>query len=303
MKSARPPHPFQATINLLTDAYLKRTPDATKAIAYLKQNDAVVRVDHIALRSFVGPNHTSGLQLLQNAFVANGYRPEDQIQIPNLPVNARWYEPPETEQWPKVFISELRTHELPTETANIIHSHISDYYDKIGPSALNHALASLQEGDGQPLFWLFDEPPWNPRAEEILEIRRATAGSSAGEYAIWTLTHAHRINHIAILLNVFGPSFEVGGIDELHRIFKARGFQFNPAGGIDGLTQGSPSARLEQSSTVANLVEHTFSCGTTQQVPCSFLEFIRRYDGFRGFLGQNARGIFSSTDSTHHRTT
>ena len=55
------------------------------------------------------------------------------------------------------------------------------------------------------------------------------------------------------------------------------------------------AARLEQSSTVADLVPHTFGCGTTLEVPCAFLELIRRHEGFRGFLGQNAKGIFAST--------
>jgi 4-hydroxyphenylpyruvate dioxygenase-like putative hemolysin len=30
-------------------------------------------------------------------------------------------------------------------------------------------------------------------------------------------------------------------------------------------------------------------------VPCAFLELIERHEGFRGFLGQNAKGIFEST--------
>ena len=46
---------------------------------------------------------------------------------------------------------------------------------------------------------------------------------------------------------------------------------------------------------MADLVPHTFGCGTTLEVPCAFLELIRRHEGFRGFLGQNAKGIFAST--------
>ena len=67
------------------------------------------------------------------------------------------------------------------------------------------------------------------------------------------------------------------------------------AGGSDGLTQGSVASRLEQSSTVADHVEVTFGCGKEERLPCAFLELIQRHDGFRGFLGQNAKGIFAST--------
>jgi hypothetical protein len=70
---------------------------------------------------------------------------------------------------------------------------------------------------------------------------------------------------------------------------------FNSAGGNDGFSQGSVEVQLEQSSTKADLVQHSFACGTVREVPCSFLELIHRHEGFRGFLGQNAKGIFDST--------
>ena len=57
----------------------------------------------------------------------------------------------------------------------------------------------------------------------------------------------------------------------------------------------SVASRLEQSSTVADHIEVTFGCGKEERLPCAFLELIQRHDGFRGFLGQNAKGIFAST--------
>ena len=42
-------------------------------------------------------------------------------------------------------------------------------------------------------------------------------------------------------------------------------------------------------------VSTCMSCGNEQSVPCAFLELIQRHEGFRGFLGQNAKGIFEST--------
>ena len=79
------------------------------------------------------------------------------------------------------------------------------------------------------------------------------------------------------------------------RMIADLGFEFNKAGGSDGLTQGSVASRLEQSSTVADHIEVTFGCGKEERLPCAFLELIQRHDGFRGFLGQNAKGIFAST--------
>jgi hypothetical protein len=47
--------------------------------------------------------------------------------------------------------------------------------------------------------------------------------------------------------------------------------------------------------TDAYAFDATFGCGNEQSVPCAFLELIERHEGFRGFLGQNAKGIFEST--------
>ena len=43
----------------------------------------------------------------------------------------------------------------------------------------------------------------------------------------------------------------------LNALLDGEGFEFNAAGGSDGLTQGSAAVHLEQSSTVADLVTHT----------------------------------------------
>ena len=74
----------------------------------------------------------------------------------------------------------------------------------------------------------------------------------------------------------------------------ARGLPNTPCGAV-GRAQGSRDRHLEQSSTIADTVPHTFGCGTAAEVPCAFLELIMRHQGYRGFLGANAKGIFDST--------
>ena len=152
----------------------------------------------------------------------------------------------------------------------------------------------IELGDGHALAALLDEPPWQPSAEEVEIVRTSGGGGNACEYAAWTLTHAHRINHLTILQNALGIP-ELDSLAALNAHLQAEGFEFNAAGGSDGLTQGSPEKHLEQSSTLADQVAHTFSCGTKQQVSMAFLELIQRHEGYRGFLGSNARGIFDST--------
>merc|ERR1712039_145345 len=151
---------------------------------------------------------------------------------------------------------------------------------------------------GSALVDLLETPPWHVSAGEEMKVRAVgvadTQLAGAAEYAAWTLMHGHRWNHLTILLN--GANLPgVSTLADLNALLEAEGFTFNRAGGTDGLTQGSVAVKLEQSSTKADLVPHTFSCGTSREVPCAFLELIHRHEGFRGFLGSNAKGIFSST--------
>ena len=65
--------------------------------------------------------------------------------------------------------------------------------------------------------------------------------------------------------------------------------------------QGSPSAGLEQCSTVAQLVPHVLGCGTKRRLCGCYVEFARRYVDaagvlFDGFIAGQADKIFESTD-------
>uniref|UniRef100_A0A7S0NQK1 2-oxoadipate dioxygenase/decarboxylase n=1 Tax=Calcidiscus leptoporus TaxID=127549 RepID=A0A7S0NQK1_9EUKA len=273
-------------------SYLERTPSCERAVCLLSQADARVHNDHVAFRSFEDSRGRSGLAFLQRLFLHFGYRSEERILIPAMPVNATWLEPPEETDWPKIFLSELRVRELPAAAAATIFGYIDGYYE----SAL--VDAAIAADDPAALATTLEKPPWSVSSadeETLRELGAEQPGlAAATEYAAWTLSHGHRINHATILLNTLGlPA--VDSLSTLNAMLRREGFVFNAAGGADGFTQGSLAVSLEQSSTIADEVQKEFACGTTRSVRCSFLELIHRHDGFRGFLGQNAQGIFSST--------
>jgi hypothetical protein len=281
----------------LLTRYLGRTPSAVAAVNLLAARGANMHNDHVAMRSFVDSRGQSGLAFLVAVFRAFGYAVRDPVVIPGLPVNATWLEPPEQTDWPKVFVSELRASELPAAAADIVHSHVDRIYAD-HTTRLPQALAADAPSQPELLLELLDAPPWAPTAAEVERIRAVGAAepslANATEYAAWTLTHGHRINHMTILQNTLGME-GVNNLQDLNLVLRESGLDFNPAGGEDGMTQGSRQVNLQQSSTRADLVTHTFGCGAERRVPCAFLELIQRHDGFAGFLGQNAKGIFSST--------
>ncbi|CAK8985967.1 Hypothetical protein SCF082_LOCUS352 [Durusdinium trenchii] len=276
----------------LFEAYVSRTPSFVKAVDLLTARGGQIHNDHMALRSFVDSEGRSGLKFFESIFTHFGYAVQDSLVIPGLCVNARWYEPPEETNWPKVFVSEMRIKELPEVAQEVLFRHVDGFYE---PSRAEGALANGSAAVAE----LLETPPWCPTAEEqqtLHQLAKEPHLTNAVEYAAWTLTHGHRINHVTILLNTLGIA-GVNTLADLNALLQSEGLVFNAAGGSDGLTQGSVEVSLEQSSTIADVVPHRFACGAQQTVPCSFLELIQRHEGFRGFLGQNAKGIFASTNA------
>lgn len=282
--------------------YLGRTPTASRAIELLDSRGCYLHNDHVALRSFTDVTCGSGLAFLESLFLPFGYAAEDWLEIPGLPLNARWYEPPESTNWPKVFISELRVAQLPDQAARLVRERVGGYYLPDGEAHAN-ARAAFASKNASALADLMEDVPWarafNAEDEAALRAlaRKDGAPASALEYCTWTLTHAHRWNHLTLLVNTLGAGSPVRSLSSLNSLLLAEGFDLNPAAGADGHTQGSAAKKLEQSSTVADTAPHVFGCGTTRTVPTAFLELIERHDGFRAFLGGNARGIFDSTST------
>ncbi len=168
---------FQQAWEHLLGSYLKRTPSAVRAITYLDALGGQCYNDHVAMRSFVDSAGASGLAFLDRAFSSVGYAAQEDIVIPALPVNARWYEPPAETHWPKVFVSELRTAELPPPAAAIVYRHV-DGFGYSGRGAGGRALsAALDAEDGAALARLLDEPPWVPTAAEVAAVREAEGAS------------------------------------------------------------------------------------------------------------------------------
>ena len=266
--------------------YLERTPSAARALEKLADLGARRLVnDHIALRSFVDSEGNSGLLFLKRCFTRFGFAERDSVVIPGLPVDALWLEPPEATDWPKVFISQLRVADLPSARAReIIYGHVDGYYGERGPAEAEAASATSPAA----LAHYLDTPPWNVSVAEEGAVREVS------EYAAWTLTQGHRWNHATILANALALE-GVTTLQDLNALFLSLGFRMNAGGQPDGLTQGSRAVNLEQSSTLADTVDHTFKDGQTKRVPCAFLELIMRHRDFTGFLGNNAKGIFDST--------
>ena len=104
------------------------------------------------------------------------------------------------------------------------------------------------------------------------------------QYLGWTMLFRDQINHIAFL---------VDNIEETCSQIK-NDFPEYTLNNLKNPIQVSRDGQLLQFSIMADTIDFKFSDGV-KPVPFSFIEFVERKNGRRGFEGENAAKIFDST--------
>lgn len=250
--------------------YVATTPQAERIHQLLAERGEVVRNDHVALRTFALPG--IGIAALARPFEALGWVVQaDRYHFPDKKLDARYWLHPDP-ALPKVFISELRVHELSPGANQIIEG----------------LVRKLPAGFGARADLPWAGRPW--------PIRRAEYESLLveSEYAAWVAAFGFRVNHFTVSVNALTTFPDLGSLDAF---LVDHGFTLNAAGGV---IKGTVAERLEQSSTLADFVPVDF-VGETLRIPSCYYEFARRYplpsgELFQGFVPASADKIFESTD-------
>ena len=251
--------------------YCAITPDAKKVHDLLStQRGEKILNDHVAYRTFNLPG-ISRLDL-GKIFEGWGYVRKDDMEFVEKKLTATYWLHPDT-SYPKIFISELLLEKVSPELREWI-------------KRLTAPLLSLQ---AKPTAEMLLNSTWD--APDYKDYEKFYAES---EYAAWTAAFGIRVNHFTVLFNEL-KTFQA--LHELNDFLGAQGFTLNSAGGV---IKGSPTEKLEQSSTIAKRIAWKFSDGASHQVMSCYYEFARRYpfaNGqlFHGFIPKSADKIFEST--------
>ncbi|WP_026960157.1 DUF1338 domain-containing protein [Aliagarivorans taiwanensis] len=260
----------QLLFERLWQQYLSVSPSAEAIHQLLGQGEAIIN-DHIALRSYNLPGQ--GIAALAQHLLALGYREGGSYHFANKHLDARHYEH-DDERLPKVFISELQVESLSEPAQQLV-----------------RALAGQVSSElyQQPSV-LFSGRPWQLSYAEYQSLL------SESEYAAWLAAFGYRANHFTVSVNHLSG---FGSLEQVNQVLREAGFALNSVGGE---IKGSPAVLLEQSATLADKVEVSFSDGS-YTIPACFYEFARRYpaaDGklYQGFVEASADKIFSSTDTS-----
>ncbi len=256
--------PIAELLAALWTDYVAQAPQAARIVALLESRGETVRNDHVALRTF----DAVPIATLAAPFEALGWEPRERYRFADKHLLARFWQHPDP-ALPKVFISELVTTELSPGAQ----------------SAIAELLEQLPTGFA-PLPWS-GRPwtVWHATYEGLL---------AESEYAAWLAAFGFRVNHFTVDVNSLTT---FASLAELNAFLVANGFVLNHAGGT---IKGTPTERLEQSSTRAEIVDVAFA-DKRVRIPSCYYEFAKRYalpDGamFQGFVPTSADKIFESTD-------
>jgi hypothetical protein len=287
----------------LMGTYRERVPDVNRVINAMINENLIkeandIENDHIAFRT-LGVAHL-GIKSLEKIFLHYGYEKKDYYFFSQKKLNAYWYAPPHP-TFPRIFISELRVNDVSPEAQEIIQG----YTDQVTADPVD----ALDLNDAQSVVHFLHSGLW-----PLPTLADYKALAIESEYAAWVIYNRYYLNHFTVSVHNLKTGYNT--IDQFNQFLEKNGFVLNDAG---GKIKVSPDGALQQSSTVAEMVEATFADGIKELISGSYVEFAERkiLDEFKnmekeqlrrehrreGFEASNADKIFESTyqDQTDRR--
>jgi hypothetical protein len=262
---------FKELYNRLWSDYAAQNPSAGRIHKLFTENGEVAENDHIAFRTF--DDERVGIHVLAKPFISVGYEAKGEYFFKEKKLHAIHFENSNQENAPKVFISELKLEEC------------SQYIkDKV-----KYLINNLKDNELQFDDLIFKGNLWGKPSFEVYDKLRAES-----EYAAWLYVYGFRTNHFTVSINSLK---KFNTIEKVNDFLKQNGFVLNASGGE---IKGTPEMLLQQSSTMADIIDVEFTEGNFQ-IPACYYEFAMRYpdkDGnlYSGFHEKSADKIFESTN-------
>ena len=278
----------------LITRYKERVPDVDKIVNRLLaegilKSESAFHNDHIAFRT-MGVNYL-GIASMEKIFLHYGYEKKEYLYFEEKKLNAYWYNPSKPE-YPRIFISELRVADLNPETQKII----MKYTNEVTADPVD----ALDLNDPKAVDNFLHEALWT-----LPSLTDYKALLKESEYAAWTIYNRYYLNHFTISVHELE---KCNDLESFNIWLEKNGIQLNDSG---GKIKKSPDGLLWQSSTVAQMIEASFSNNEKMFISGSYVEFaerkvlpefshlpkeaIRREHRRDGFEAKNADKIFEST--------
>jgi hypothetical protein len=284
----------------LWDLYRSRVSYVRTYEQIVKSRQATFVNDHIAFRTFACQQPLAGIATLSRIFEALGYRAAGVYQFEDKQLSAVHFQHP-NDQFPKLFISELKAWELGA-AAKLIEKYASQHRPAIDSQVLaelhglNEAPAKQHSKLLDQVLAQFTERPWPvPEKKDVTELNKAS------QYAAWVLVHGYNVNHFTSLVNSHG----IESLDNLEKTIEALKQAGVP---MKSEIEGEPGSKLRQSATEAVTIDvEVMEQGkrTTSPWSYAYFELAERNNikdpttgkptRFEGFLGPQATNLFEMT--------
>jgi hypothetical protein len=254
----------------LWNKYTLLAPDAKKILdLFQKTQEKPVVNDHIALRTLSDKRYN--IAVLSQVFLNLGYEKKEKFDFKEKHLDAVYLQHPNLKN-PKVFISELR---------------LKDFDDDV-QKFLNDALNKIPEKSLQNEYLVSSGRYWDISYKTYEKLYKKS------EYAAWFYVYGFTCNHFTIYINDL-EKFDT--IEEVNKFVKDHGYKLNISGGE---IKGDKEVCLEQSSTLAQVIEVKFTDGK-RKIPSCFYEFAIRHKDkngnlYQSFVKNSANKIFESTN-------
>ncbi len=258
-----------ALLDKMWKDYVEINPLAQKVYDLLAKDDEQILNDHIALRTFNHPRLS--IDVLAKPFLESGYKYIGDYHFTEKKLYAKHFEHAD-EKMPKIFISELLLEQFSPELNKII----------------NRLVNEIPAGKENEFDFVSAGRPWKVSTKDYQDLLKES------DYAAWVAAFGYRPNHFTVFINALKKFSDIKNLNEY---LKSNGFKLNSSGGE---IKGSKDVCLEQSSTLANNIEVSFSDGNLT-IPACYYEFAKRYpmqNGklYQGFVAASADKIFESTN-------
>lgn len=276
-------------------------------VSYVRDYEKVIRQakatfvnDHIAFRTFACQQPMVGISTISRIFEALGYRAAGSYHFEDKQLSAIHFQHT-NQQFPKLFISELKVWELPPEQRQIITRSVRSHRPAIAETVLA-ALQRLDDDNSSATEVLpqvvaqFHDLPWLlPRREDVEALNKVS------QYAAWVLVHGYNVNHFTSLINSHG----VAGLDDIEKTIAALKAAGVP---MKAEIEGERGSKLRQTATEAVKIDVAVTDdGMPAAMPWTYAYFeLAQRDTivdpgsgkrvrFEGFLGPQATNLFEMT--------
>jgi Domain of unknown function (DUF1338) len=286
--------------DVLWDRYRQRVKYVQTYEKVIRDAGATFVNDHIAFRTFATQRPLAGIATISRIFEALGYRAAGSYHFDDKQLSAIHFQH-QNQQFPKLFISELRVPELPADARSIIERTVQNHRPAVSVDVLA-ALANLDK-DSSPTAELmprivaeFHELPWMlPPREEVEKLNKFS------QYAAWVLVHGYNVNHFTSLINSHG----VPVLDDIEKTIAALEKAGVP---MKKEIEGERGSKLRQTATEAVTIDvAVHDRGVPAKMPWTYAYFeLAQRDlvvdpasgkkvRFEGFLGPQATNLFEMT--------